>query len=56
MGMRERAQKIGAQLAIWSRHRAGTEVELRIPAAVAYKAPRLLSNWLSLRGFFRGRR
>ncbi len=54
--MRERAQKIGAELAIWSRHRAGTEVELRIPAAVAYKAPRLLSRWMSLRAFLRGRR
>jgi signal transduction histidine kinase len=35
-GMRERAQKIGAQLNIWSRLGAGTEVELAIPANVAY--------------------
>jgi signal transduction histidine kinase len=36
-GMRERAQKIGAQLTIWSRPGAGTEVELRVPASVAYR-------------------
>jgi signal transduction histidine kinase len=35
-GMRERAQKIGAQLNIWSHSGAGTEVELAIPAKVAY--------------------
>jgi signal transduction histidine kinase/ligand-binding sensor domain-containing protein len=36
-GMRERAKKIGAHVDIWSRERAGTEVDLRIPAAVAYQ-------------------
>jgi len=35
-GMRERAQRIGAQLALWSRPHAGTEVELQIPGATAY--------------------
>src|SRR5258708_9535447 len=35
-GMRERAQQIGAQLDIWSEAGAGTEVELRIPGAIAY--------------------
>ena len=35
-GMRERAGQIGAQLDIWSEVGAGTEVELRIPGAVAY--------------------
>ena len=35
-GMRERAQQIGAQLDIWSKVGAGTEVELRIPGSVAY--------------------
>ena len=35
-GMRERAQKIGAQLSIWSQSGAGTEIELTIPARVAY--------------------
>jgi signal transduction histidine kinase/ligand-binding sensor domain-containing protein len=38
-GMRERAVQIGAQLSLWSEVGAGTEVELRIPGALAYKAP-----------------
>jgi signal transduction histidine kinase len=36
-GMRERARKIGAQLELWSRPGAGTEVELKVPAATAYR-------------------
>jgi signal transduction histidine kinase len=36
-GMRERAQQIGAQLDMWSEAGAGTEVELRIPGAIAYE-------------------
>jgi ligand-binding sensor domain-containing protein/signal transduction histidine kinase len=35
-GMRERAQKLGAQLNIWSKVGAGTEIELTIPPTVAY--------------------
>jgi len=35
-GMRERAQKVGAHLDVWSRAGAGTEVEVRIAASVAY--------------------
>jgi len=35
-GMRERAAKIGARLDIWSRAGAGTEIELRLAANVAY--------------------
>ncbi len=35
-GMRERAKGIGAQLEVWSQQGAGTEVELTIPASVAY--------------------
>ena len=34
--MRERARAIRAELNIWSRERAGTEVELVIPASIAY--------------------
>jgi signal transduction histidine kinase len=37
-GMRERAQQLGAQLDFWSEAGAGTEVQLTVPAAVAYKA------------------
>ena len=38
-GMRERAQRIGAQLNLWSRSETGTEVELTIPGATAYQVP-----------------
>jgi hypothetical protein len=34
--MRERAKNIGAQLDFWSGTGVGTEVELRIPASLAY--------------------
>jgi signal transduction histidine kinase len=34
--MRERAKAIGGQLEIWSNASAGTEIELIIPAEVAY--------------------
>jgi signal transduction histidine kinase/ligand-binding sensor domain-containing protein len=39
-GMRERAVQIGAELRLWSEVAAGTEVELRIPGSVAYRAQR----------------
>jgi signal transduction histidine kinase/ligand-binding sensor domain-containing protein len=38
-GLRERAARIGGALEIWSGLGAGTEVELIIPAASAYKPP-----------------
>jgi len=39
-GIRERALQIGMQLRFWSNASAGTEVELTIPAAVAYQGSR----------------
>jgi signal transduction histidine kinase len=36
-GMRERSKGIGGQLDVWSERRAGTEVELTVPASVAYE-------------------
>jgi signal transduction histidine kinase len=36
-GMRERARKLQAKLDIWSTPGAGTEVELIVPAAIAYR-------------------
>jgi signal transduction histidine kinase len=39
-GMRERAQRIGARLVLWSEAGAGTEVQLTVPAAIAYKKRR----------------
>jgi ligand-binding sensor domain-containing protein len=38
-GMRERAEKIGGELRFWSRAETGTEVELIVPGATAYRAP-----------------
>src|SRR5262249_8435281 len=35
-GMRERARALRAELNIWSRDAAGTEVELVVPASIAY--------------------
>ena len=45
-GMRERANLIGGKLTIWSEVDAGTEVELRVPASLAYKAIGR-GSWLS---------
>lgn len=39
-GLRERAQHIGSRLELWSEAGAGTEVELRVPAAIAYEKKR----------------
>ena len=36
-GMRERARNIGAQLDVWSELNRGTEIEVTIPAAIAYR-------------------
>ncbi len=47
-GMRERAERIGAQLTVWSRPAGGTEIELSVPAALAFesKSPNGASKWL----------
>ncbi|MGB8030825.1 MAG: two-component regulator propeller domain-containing protein [Terracidiphilus sp.] len=39
-GVHERARRIGSQLSFWSQAGAGTEVELTIPAAIAYEGTR----------------
>ena len=39
-GMRERATLIGGKLTVWSEVEAGTEVELRVPAGIAYATDR----------------
>jgi signal transduction histidine kinase len=36
-GIRERAARIGSQLDFWSESGAGTEVQLTVPAAIAYE-------------------
>jgi ligand-binding sensor domain-containing protein/signal transduction histidine kinase len=43
-GMKERARRIGAALDVWTGAGVGTEVALKIPAAVAYREPRLRSH------------
>jgi signal transduction histidine kinase/ligand-binding sensor domain-containing protein len=48
-GMRERAQKIGGKLSIWTNHGVGTEIELTVPARVAYSNARKQSRWSRLR-------
>ncbi|MGO4515852.1 two-component regulator propeller domain-containing protein [Terriglobus sp. 2YAB30_2] len=45
VGMRERTQKIGGQLKIWSQESAGTEIELTIPAAIAYPFSHKAERW-----------
>jgi ligand-binding sensor domain-containing protein/signal transduction histidine kinase len=37
-GMRERAEKIGAKLKVWSRAGAGTEIELTVPSHIAFQS------------------
>jgi len=44
LGMRERANRIGAQLGLWSRAGTGTEVELIVPGATAFRAVRARSR------------
>jgi signal transduction histidine kinase/ligand-binding sensor domain-containing protein len=48
IGMRERARRFGGQLEIWSRPASGTEIELRVPANIAYstQAARPRGAWL----------
>jgi signal transduction histidine kinase len=48
-GMRERAERIGARLKVWSRAVAGTEVELTVPSYIAFELPssNRLRRWLA---------
>jgi ligand-binding sensor domain-containing protein/signal transduction histidine kinase len=49
-GMRERAELIGGQLEIWSQQQSGTQVELSIPASLAYgTSPARRSRWFAKR-------
>src|SRR6266704_3871858 len=46
-GMRERAERIGARLTVWTRPAGGTEIELSVPATLAFesKSSNGASNW-----------
>jgi nitrate/nitrite-specific signal transduction histidine kinase len=50
-GMRERAQKIGARLDLFSRPTSGTEVQLTIPARLAYAKGKELALWRRIIAF-----
>jgi signal transduction histidine kinase len=43
-GMIERARDLGGNLNVWSQSGAGTEIELRIPAGIAYRGGRIRSS------------
>jgi signal transduction histidine kinase/ligand-binding sensor domain-containing protein len=46
-GMRERAERIGGRLRVWSKSSAGTEVELSVPGHVAFQTQlNLIQRWL----------
>jgi signal transduction histidine kinase len=46
-GMRERSERIGGRLKVWSEKNQGTEVELRISAVIAYAEPPIPAfSWL----------
>jgi len=50
-GMHERAKLVGAHLEVWSKIDSGTEVELSIPASIAYAtSPALRRSWLFGKG------
>jgi ligand-binding sensor domain-containing protein len=48
-GMRERAERIGAKLHVWSRPSGGTEVELLVPGHVAFQSqpPHRALQWFA---------
>jgi signal transduction histidine kinase len=48
-GMQERARKIGGHLKIWSNPGAGTEIDLSVPAKVAYVRNWTESRWRWIR-------
>jgi signal transduction histidine kinase len=48
-GMRERSERIGGRLRVWSRPGRGTEVELSVPGRVAFRSSSSDSLWKRLR-------
>jgi signal transduction histidine kinase/ligand-binding sensor domain-containing protein len=49
-GMRERAERIGGHVEVWSKAGMGTEVALTIPGATVYASPRTRRPFWSLAG------
>jgi signal transduction histidine kinase/streptogramin lyase len=50
VGMRERAERIGVRLDVWSREGSGTEVEVSAPASIAYEGSSARSGFRLFRG------
>jgi signal transduction histidine kinase len=48
-GMRERARRLGGQLEVWSERGAGTEVQLTVPASIAFAGGAAAGSWLRKR-------
>ena len=44
-GMRERAQRIGARFNLWTAEKAGTEIDVVVPAAAAYAKQDMKRHW-----------
>ena len=40
-GIRERAERVGGRLNVWSRAAAGTEVEMSLPSSIAFESRRI---------------
>jgi len=54
-GMRERAERIGGKLTLWSAPGSGTEVVLSVPASAVYsKGDRTAHSWLGRKIYRRG--
>jgi signal transduction histidine kinase/ligand-binding sensor domain-containing protein len=51
IGMRERAERIGGRLNIWSREAGGTEIRLCIPNRIAFENYQSTDLWKKLAGF-----
>ncbi len=48
-GMRERVSRIGGHMDLWSRPGAGTEIEIRMPSAIAYRRNERNVGWRWIR-------
>ncbi len=54
-GMRERVSKIGGHMELWSRPGAGTEIDIRVPGAIAYRQTELTTRWRWIHRMVRNR-
>ena len=54
-GMRERAKRIGGRLKVWSGADTGTEVELSVPAGIAFRSQARRRSWRWLARLYPGR-